>query len=393
MEMKGRGNIIIIGDFNAKIGTKKKEEDLEWIGCHGIGERNQRGQRLLDFAAENKLYITNTFYQKTKSRYWTWKSPGQQYRNQIDFILSTDKSLFKNTEVITSIDVGSDHRMVRGKIMLNKTLMRLKRLSKKKGSKIEIKHLEAVKKTFQIKLANRFNALKEEPPSIEKFNEVIKETAEGICEKQVGTNHVEVDQEFKQLEAKRKELRCKENKTTAEKIEYTEINKTVKKKRRAKARQRRKDLVISVLEQKRVPKQTHKNGNKKKISYMKDKEGKTQTDRETILQICKDFYEKLYETASPVPQNTQNSSQDKEELPSFEEQEVIKCLNKMSKNKAPGPDEITSDIIRIGGAPAILYLTKALNQILTLKEIPPSWNEAKIIILYKKRRPRRHSKL
>ncbi|GFS04235.1 endonuclease-reverse transcriptase [Elysia marginata] len=318
MEMKGRGNIIIMGDFNAKIGTKKKEEDLEWIGCHGIGERNERSQRLLDFAAENKLYITNTFYQKPKSRYWTWESTGHQYRNQIDFILSTDKSLFKNTEVITSIDVGSDHRMVRGKIMLNKTLMRLK-------------------KTFKEK----------------KFNEVIKETAEGICEKKVEANHVKVDQEIKQLEAKRKEMRCKENKTTTEKIEYTEINKTVKKKRRAKARQRRKDLVIYVLEQKRGPKQTHKNVNKKKISYMKDKEGKTQTDRETILQICKDFYEKLYETASPVPQNTRNSSQDKEELPSFEEQEVIKCLNEMSKNKAPGPDEITSDIIRIGGAPAI----------------------------------------
>ncbi|GFR64129.1 RNA-directed DNA polymerase (Reverse transcriptase) domain containing protein [Elysia marginata] len=117
---------------------------------------------------------------------------------------------------------------------------------------------------------------------------------------------------------------------------------------------------------------------------MKDKEGKTQTYRETILQMCKDFYEKLYETASPVPQNTRNSSQDKEELPSFEKQEVIKCLNEMSKNKAPGPDEITSDTIRIGEAPAISYLTKSLNQILTLKEIPPSWNEAKIIILYKK---------
>ncbi|GFR95949.1 RNA-directed DNA polymerase (Reverse transcriptase) domain containing protein [Elysia marginata] len=117
---------------------------------------------------------------------------------------------------------------------------------------------------------------------------------------------------------------------------------------------------------------------------MKDKEGKTQTDRETILQICKDFYEKLYETASPVPQNTWNSSQDKEELPSFEEQEVIKCLNEMSKNNAPGPDEITSEL---GGAPAISYLTKALNQILTLKEIPPSWHEAKIIILYKKGDP------
>ena len=39
---------IITGDFNAKIGTKTKEEDCKSTGAFGIGERNERGDRLID---------------------------------------------------------------------------------------------------------------------------------------------------------------------------------------------------------------------------------------------------------------------------------------------------------------------------------------------------------
>ena len=41
---------IVTGDFNAKIGTKTKEEDAKSMGAFGIGERNERGDRLIEFA-------------------------------------------------------------------------------------------------------------------------------------------------------------------------------------------------------------------------------------------------------------------------------------------------------------------------------------------------------
>ena len=47
----------------------------------------------------------------------------------------------------------------------------------------------------------------------------------------------EKDPEIEKLEEERKQLRLKENKTTEENNKYTELNKTVKKKRRAKARE------------------------------------------------------------------------------------------------------------------------------------------------------------
>lgn len=58
---------ILMGELNAKIGIPKKEEHLI-TKPHGYGERNERGQRLIDFAIENKLSILNTFYKKKKTR-------------------------------------------------------------------------------------------------------------------------------------------------------------------------------------------------------------------------------------------------------------------------------------------------------------------------------------
>lgn len=53
-------NYIIMGDFNAKIGQPRKDEHLI-MKPNGYGERNQRGQRLIDFALEHKLAILNSF--------------------------------------------------------------------------------------------------------------------------------------------------------------------------------------------------------------------------------------------------------------------------------------------------------------------------------------------
>ncbi|GFR96171.1 craniofacial development protein 2 [Elysia marginata] len=72
---------VIIGDFNAKIGRKETDEENEWIGSSGIGKRNERGERLIDFCTANRLYITNSFFEKPASRYWTWESPGGGYKN------------------------------------------------------------------------------------------------------------------------------------------------------------------------------------------------------------------------------------------------------------------------------------------------------------------------
>ncbi|GFN83365.1 endonuclease-reverse transcriptase, partial [Plakobranchus ocellatus] len=187
---------VIIGDFNSKIGVKEADEGNEWIGPFGIGEKNERGERLIDFCVANKLYITNSFYQKPTSRYRTWESPGGRYKNQTDFILTTDKSMAQNTEIITKVDIGSDHRMVRSRICINKKLERLKRIKRKKPPRIDVRQLEKVAPIFPLELQNRFEVLANETPSIEILNKSITKTAADVSEKRIETEE-EVNTEDK----------------------------------------------------------------------------------------------------------------------------------------------------------------------------------------------------
>ena len=116
---------IITGDFNAKIETKTKEEDFKSMGAFEIRERNERGDRLIEFAEEHNLIIANTLFQKPKNRYWTWELPDGETRNQIDFTWSSQRGLVTNCKVITKADIGSDHRLVRMTLRINKKLARL----------------------------------------------------------------------------------------------------------------------------------------------------------------------------------------------------------------------------------------------------------------------------
>ena len=83
-EVKSTDVLFIIGDFNAKIGDNKYENI---VGKYGLGERNSRGERLLQFCIEKNLIIANTTFQHPKRLLYTWKSPGDLTRNQIDYIL------------------------------------------------------------------------------------------------------------------------------------------------------------------------------------------------------------------------------------------------------------------------------------------------------------------
>lgn len=46
-----------------------------FVGPHGLGERNERSDRLEMFAEENELVVLNTFFRLPPRRLYTWKSP------------------------------------------------------------------------------------------------------------------------------------------------------------------------------------------------------------------------------------------------------------------------------------------------------------------------------
>ena len=80
--------LFIIGDWNAKLGN---QEIPEVTGKFGLGVQNEVGQRLTEFCQENMLVIVNTTFQQSKRQLYTWTSPYGQYKNQIDYILCSQR--------------------------------------------------------------------------------------------------------------------------------------------------------------------------------------------------------------------------------------------------------------------------------------------------------------
>ena len=80
--------LFIIGDWNAKVGS---QETPGVTGKFGLGMWNEVGQRLTEFCQENALVIANTLFQQHKRRVYTWTSPDGQHRNQIDYILCSQR--------------------------------------------------------------------------------------------------------------------------------------------------------------------------------------------------------------------------------------------------------------------------------------------------------------
>ena len=305
-------------------------------------------------------------------------------KNMIDFALSNKREIVIYCEVITMADKGSDHRMIRIKIKINKKLARVKSMKRPKPINIDAHKLLASSKTFQINLKNRFEALKEIDAGT--FCDVMTEEANKLTggkETQTKIETIE-DIEIRELDERRKKLRNKDNKSTIENIEYAELKKTVKKKRRTRARRKRKEHIEKILESGRGPKEVFKTSKKKVINEMKNAKGEVVTSKEEVLKVCAQFYQELYSSQTSNSNNTKNVSPDNSEAPPFIEREVEKTLKEMKQNKAPGNDKLTCDIIKLGGNEAIKQITKIFNTILKSKKIPPEWKEAKVIILHKK---------
>lgn len=76
---------IILGDFNSKVGKTHLDHHIRQVGGFGLGERNDRGERLLDFCLQRNLSIMNTYFQHHPRRLYMWRLPGDRFRNQTSF--------------------------------------------------------------------------------------------------------------------------------------------------------------------------------------------------------------------------------------------------------------------------------------------------------------------
>ena len=123
-------------------------------GKLGLGVQNEAGQRLIEFCQENALVISNSLFQQHKRRLYTWTSPDGQHRDQIDYILCSQRwrSSIQSARTRLGADCGSDHELLIAKFRL-----KLKKVGK--TTRPFRYDLNQIPYDYTVEVRNRFKGL------------------------------------------------------------------------------------------------------------------------------------------------------------------------------------------------------------------------------------------
>ncbi|GBP35076.1 Putative uncharacterized transposon-derived protein F52C9.6 [Eumeta japonica] len=352
---------------------------------YGYGVRNDRGQRLIDFALENKLTIINTCFKKKENRRWTWRSPTGQYKNEIDYIFSNQPSLFENIEVI-NLNYPSDHRPVRATL----------KLSKQKTNRTKFTN----KQVSQLKNQNEINKYKEslklllsEPPINQEnntvqthydriINAILQSLNSARTKRDDKNNHKILQERTIKLLNRRRELQKTKNKTRSQKNELSALYKLVNKNIKKDYTKHRLDTIERHLLTRGSSKKAYKELTpcRSWIEGLKNQD-KNLCKRTEIVNAATEFYRKLYSDNSRTKENSKNIKET--ELPSYiepiNETEIINVIKLLKEEKSPGSDNITNEALKKAAHILAEPLAELFNLILKNSETPSQWkNKARI---------------
>ena len=395
MKLAKKGEItIIMGDFNAKVGAGAVGNV---VGNFGLGDRNNRGDRLVQFCTEQQLSIVNTFFKLPPRRLYTWKSPTDceehRVRNQIDYILinTTFQKSVKSAKTYPGADINSDHNPV----VMEINMRRFKHVNCPKPPKhIDITKLKnpLMKTTTAQNLEKRIQNIESSTIVEEKWTAMraalIQTQTEDIgFQTQTKKQPWMTDEILKVMEERR------QHKTTNE-DRYRELNRTIRRKCREAKEQwlMERCCEIEQLQQKYDLHNVHKKINeitgrnrKKNIGILKDADNQILVGPEEKLKCWKEYVTKLFNDERP--NRPPHTSEINETSPNITKEEVKHAVLIQKDGKAVGPDEVHAETLKLliheDGA-GLSLLTDLFNDIYRTGKIPSDWLKSTFVTLPKK---------
>ena len=366
--------------LSRKLGKGRVES---YVGEYGLGERNERGERLLEYVMEKDLSIVNTNFQQPARRLYTWKSPGDLFRNQIDYIMTRRRfrNSVKDCRTYPGADINSDHCLLVSK--MNFRLKRIKKKVMKENYQLDMLKQKNMQKIYAVEVVNRYNILNNEEIAQEEdeervnrkwsnFKESIEKTTKDWIPKVERKRHKEwMNNDILKMMEERSKL--KENGKTEE---YDKKDKEIKKACRDAKEKWFNEICeeLLLLEKNNNSKEMHAKvkeaiGAKKKKTRLqaciKDKEGKILFETNLIEDRWKEYISELYDDKDRkdiVIENTDG--------PPILISEVKYAMKNMKNNKAPGRDEITIEQLKALNEKGIEILTDICNEVYRTGQIP-----------------------
>ena len=380
-------HVILIGDFNASIGSREKEEE-NIIGKYTFGKRNERGKLLVNFMMKNNLTEISSWFQAREEDRWTWESPtGNKYK--IDYLLMNGMQKCFNCK-IGDFEFNSDHRLTLSKI--NFKFERRFRIQQRenKPKPITLGSTTAFVESLKLMIKDKETTSMNLEDKYKCFEECILAAAKASKDggKRPG-KRMKISEETRKLILKREYMNRIAEKTIKEKIEHSELRKLVRREIRKDIRKYEDEILKEIISNTGATKKALKevSHTKRKWAQKLEVNGKKITDRDEIVEAFTRFFENIYKCEGNKNEVTklklQNRNENENE-PKVTKQEVLKVLGDIKPGKAPGPDQIMNDMLRIGSEQIAPILSEIFTDIINSGKIPQQWQRSKIILLFKK---------
>ena len=107
--------VVMGGDFNAKIGRRRENDKGKHFGPEGLEETNERGEMWRDFIICNNLFVCDTYFKAKKNKKHlnaTFQNTLEDYKwikNDYIFASESLRSRITNTKTSIHTPPGTDH--------------------------------------------------------------------------------------------------------------------------------------------------------------------------------------------------------------------------------------------------------------------------------------------
>ncbi|KAL4107862.1 hypothetical protein QTP88_018144 [Uroleucon formosanum] len=323
-----------------KLAKGNKGADGQVVGAYGLGTRNERGDRLIDFCKQYDKVITNTYQNIHRRKRYTWKIPGDIGRYQMDYILVRKRfrNQVRRCKTYPGADVNSDHNLLMMKS--NVTYKKLKKPTQKER-RYDVNRL----RDHNIALAYESCI-------------TIKETIHNAVNKTLIRNTLDSkkpwinEQILRDIEERRKYKNSKDNQGIRKYKELkNKINRDAKEAREKWLENRCHEVELLLKENKMDQAfNTIKKfvSSKTKVnSKIRDENGNLLIDNEDIASRWKQYLELLYYDEEITSLHNE-SNPDNEGAPILRE-EFNQVLKMIKTRKFPGLDNISTELIQNAG--------------------------------------------
>jgi len=150
--------LLVMGDFNAKVGRREPSAVSSAVGLYGLGETIEASEQLEDFCLEHELALANTMFKQHPRWLYTWTSPDGNTPNQIDYISIAQrwKTSLMNCHTYPGADCDIDRQLL-------VATLKVRSGKRQRHNSIPPLNLEELKEDkavqFAAKVTNRFTEL------------------------------------------------------------------------------------------------------------------------------------------------------------------------------------------------------------------------------------------